>query len=166
MDLSVPILSKWTVTTPSPFIIQNRTPLGVASIFHSAILGSPPAPRCKGGEHQEESTPFGIVFFELICAYAGLCALLLPWQVLLRARAIETQCFVLAAAQVGSHHAKRASYGHALAVDPWGTVLGDCGGAEAGVALVEIDMQRLRDTRKDMPVEQHRREATFYSSLD
>ncbi|XP_061092748.1 deaminated glutathione amidase [Conger conger] len=87
------------------------------------------------------------------------------WEVLLRARAIETQCFVLAAAQVGSHHAKRASYGHALAVDPWGTVLGDCGGAEAGVALVQVDMQKLRDTRRDMPVEQHRREATFYSSL-
>ncbi|KAJ8336653.1 hypothetical protein SKAU_G00378730 [Synaphobranchus kaupii] len=88
------------------------------------------------------------------------------WEVLLRARAIETQCFVLAAAQVGSHHAKRASYGHALAVDPWGVVIGDCGGVETGVALVEIDMQKLRDTRRDMPVQQHRREATFYSSLD
>ncbi|KAG7465252.1 hypothetical protein MATL_G00174500 [Megalops atlanticus] len=88
------------------------------------------------------------------------------WEVLLRARAIETQCFVLAAAQVGSHHAKRASYGHALAVDPWGKVIGDCGGAETGVALVEIDLQKLRDTRMNMPVQQHRRNAEFYSSLD
>ncbi|KAG9346654.1 hypothetical protein JZ751_006965 [Albula glossodonta] len=73
------------------------------------------------------------------------------WEVLLRARAIEAQCFVLAAAQVGSHHAKRASYGHALAVDPWGIVMGDCGGVETGMALVEIDMQKLKDTRRDMP---------------
>ncbi|KAI1898527.1 hypothetical protein AGOR_G00073280 [Albula goreensis] len=88
------------------------------------------------------------------------------WEVLLRARAIEAQCFVLAAAQVGSHHAKRASYGHALAVDPWGMVMGDCGGVETGMALVEIDMQKLKDTRRDMPVQQHRRDTTFYCSLD
>ncbi|KAK1797277.1 hypothetical protein P4O66_008653 [Electrophorus voltai] len=88
------------------------------------------------------------------------------WEVLLRARAIETQCFVLAAAQVGSHHAKRSSYGHALAVDPWGVVIGDCGGADVGVALVEMDMQRLWKTRRDMPVQQHRREKGYYSGLD
>jgi predicted amidohydrolase len=44
------------------------------------------------------------------------------WEVLLRARAIETQCYVVAAAQAGQHNEKRASYGHALIVDPWGKV--------------------------------------------
>ncbi|XP_067303358.1 deaminated glutathione amidase isoform X2 [Pseudorasbora parva] len=88
------------------------------------------------------------------------------WEVLLRARAIETQCFVVAAAQVGAHHAKRASYGHALAVDPWGAVIGDCGGEEVGLKLVQIDLQALRDIRRDMPVQQHRREKDFYCSLD
>uniref|UniRef100_A0A8C1XSB0 Deaminated glutathione amidase n=1 Tax=Cyprinus carpio TaxID=7962 RepID=A0A8C1XSB0_CYPCA len=88
------------------------------------------------------------------------------WEVLLRARAIETQCFVLAAAQVGAHHAKRTSYGHALAVDPWGEVTGDCGGADEGLTLVQIDLQRLRDVRRDMPVQQHRRDQDFYCSLD
>ncbi|KAK7171114.1 hypothetical protein R3I94_001125 [Phoxinus phoxinus] len=88
------------------------------------------------------------------------------WEVLLRARAIETQCFVLAAAQVGSHHSRRASYGHALAVDPWGAVIGDCGGVDVGVALVQIDLQTLRDVRRDMPVQRHRREKDFYCSLD
>ncbi|XP_048884734.1 deaminated glutathione amidase isoform X5 [Brienomyrus brachyistius] len=88
------------------------------------------------------------------------------WEVLLRARAIETQCFVMAAAQVGCHHAKRSSYGHALAVDPWGEVLGDCGATEPGLALVEIDLQKLRDTRRNMPLQQHRRDAEFYCSLD
>lgn len=88
------------------------------------------------------------------------------WEVLLRARAIETQCYVLAAAQVGAHHAKRSSYGHTLAVDPWGVVMADCGGTDVRVAMVEIDMHRLQDTRRDMPVQQHRREKEFYSGLD
>lgn len=88
------------------------------------------------------------------------------FQVLLRARAIETQCFVIAAAQVGAHHAKRTSYGHALAVDPWGVVLGDCGGSDVGIAMVQIDLKGLRDVRKKMPVQQHRRKEEYYSSLD
>ncbi|XP_070849708.1 deaminated glutathione amidase isoform X2 [Chaetodon trifascialis] len=88
------------------------------------------------------------------------------WEVLLRARAIETQCFVLAAAQVGRHHEKRSSYGHALVVDPWGEVLGDCGGEKPGMALVEIDVEKVRSTRRNMPVQQHRRDADFYNSLE
>ncbi|XP_029932865.1 deaminated glutathione amidase isoform X2 [Myripristis murdjan] len=88
------------------------------------------------------------------------------WEILLRARAIETQCFVLAAAQVGRHHEKRSSYGHALAVDPWGAVLGDCGGESTGVTLVEIDLEKVRDTRRNMPVQQHRRDTSFYRSLE
>lgn len=87
-------------------------------------------------------------------------------QVLLRARAIETQCFVLAAAQVGRHHDKRSSYGHALAVDPWGEVLGDCGGDNPGMVLVEIDLERVTSSRRNMPVQQHRRDAAFYRSLE
>ncbi|XP_068164365.1 deaminated glutathione amidase [Antennarius striatus] len=88
------------------------------------------------------------------------------WEVLLRARAIEAQCFVLAAAQVGRHTEKRSSYGHALVVDPWGEVLGDCGGEGPGMTLVEIDMEKLRSTRRNMPVQQHRRDTKFYFSLD
>ncbi|XP_068612196.1 deaminated glutathione amidase [Brachionichthys hirsutus] len=88
------------------------------------------------------------------------------WEVLLRARAIETQSFILAAAQVGRHHEKRSSYGHALVVDPWGEVLGDCGGDEPGMALVEIDMEKLRSTRRNMPVQRHRRATEFYLGLE
>jgi len=50
------------------------------------------------------------------------------WHTLLTARAIETQSYVIAAAQVGRHNGKRESYGHSLAVDPWGEVLADAGG--------------------------------------
>ncbi|XP_077961729.1 deaminated glutathione amidase isoform X1 [Gasterosteus aculeatus] len=88
------------------------------------------------------------------------------WEVLLRARAIENQCFVLAAAQVGRHNEKRRSYGHALAVDPWGEVLADCGGEEPGVALVEIDLEKVAGTRRNMPVQRHRRDASFYRGLE
>lgn len=88
------------------------------------------------------------------------------WEVLLRARAIETQCFVLAAAQVGRHHEKRSSYGHALAVDPWGEVLGDCGGENPGMVLVEINPEKVSSTRRNMPVQQHRRPTAFYQSLE
>ncbi|XP_028285199.1 deaminated glutathione amidase isoform X2 [Parambassis ranga] len=87
-------------------------------------------------------------------------------KVLLRARAIETQCFVLAAAQVGKHHEKRMSYGHALAVDPWGEVLGDCGGEKPGMVLVEMDLEKVNRTRRNMPVQQHRRDVAFYHVLD
>ncbi|GLD53871.1 nitrilase homolog 1 [Lates japonicus] len=88
------------------------------------------------------------------------------WEVLLRARAIETQCYVVAAAQVGRHHEKRSSYGHALAVDPWGEVLGDCGGEKPGMVLVEIDLDKVSSTRRNMPVQQHRRDTGFYQSLE
>ncbi|KAG7496425.1 deaminated glutathione amidase [Solea senegalensis] len=88
------------------------------------------------------------------------------WEVLLRARAIETQCFVLAAAQVGQHHEKRSSYGRALAVDPWGEVLGDCGGEKPGMVLVEIDLDKVSSTRRNMPVQQHRRDSDFYDGVE
>ncbi|KAL7375766.1 hypothetical protein ABVT39_023573 [Epinephelus coioides] len=88
------------------------------------------------------------------------------WEVLLRARAIENQCFVIAAAQVGRHTEKRCSYGHTLVVDPWGEVLGDCGGEKPGMVLVEIDLKKVSNTRRNMPVQQHRRDTGFYKSLE
>ncbi|XP_060922047.1 deaminated glutathione amidase isoform X2 [Limanda limanda] len=87
-------------------------------------------------------------------------------KVLLRARAIETQCFVLAAAQVGRHHEKRWSHGHALAVDPWGEVLGDCGGESPGLVLVQMNLDQVGSTRRNMPVQQHRRAPGFYLGLE
>ncbi|XP_053717130.1 deaminated glutathione amidase isoform X1 [Synchiropus splendidus] len=88
------------------------------------------------------------------------------WEVLLRARAIETQCFVLAAAQVGAHHEKRSSHGHAMAVDPWGEVIADCGGEKPGLRLVEIDLEKLHNTRRNMPTQLHRRDLDFYTGLE
>ena len=78
------------------------------------------------------------------------------WHVLLRARAIENQAYVFAPAQWGFHGGKRASYGHALVVDPWGVVLADCGERD-GYALAAIDFGYQDGVRGKLPCLQHRR---------
>lgn len=78
------------------------------------------------------------------------------WHVLMRARAIENTAYLLAPAQGGRHHAKRTSYGHALAIDPWGHVLADTGDVP-GLAIAKIDPERLRTVREQLPCLQHRR---------
>lgn len=78
------------------------------------------------------------------------------WHVLLRARAIESQCYVLAAAQTGLHFGSRRSYGHALICDPWGTVLAECGEGE-GIASAWIDTAVVERIRAGLPSLAHRR---------
>lgn len=73
------------------------------------------------------------------------------WEVLLRARAIENGAFVLAPAQVGRHDDGRMTWGHALAVDPWGAVLADLGGEAPGLAVVELDLGRVLAARRQVP---------------
>lgn len=78
------------------------------------------------------------------------------WQVLMRARAIEAELFIVAAAQAGRHEDGRETYGHSLVVDPWGEVLLEMGG-EPGLGFAEIDLARIADVRARIPVHQHRR---------
>jgi deaminated glutathione amidase len=80
------------------------------------------------------------------------------WEVLVRARAIETQCYVLAPGQVGRHDdgGLRQSWGHSMIVDPWGHVIARASDGP-GIALAEIDLERVRTIRKGMPVAAHRR---------
>lgn len=78
------------------------------------------------------------------------------WQPLLRARAIETQCYVVAANQCGWHDEKRRTWGHSQIIDPWGTVLTELE-EEPGVALALLEPERLEDVRRRMPVLAHRR---------
>jgi len=77
------------------------------------------------------------------------------WHVLLRARAIESQSYVLAAAQTGHHHGERRSYGHALIADPWGVVLAECGEGE-GFAAAWIDTDVVARVRASLPSLKHR----------
>lgn len=78
------------------------------------------------------------------------------WHLLLRARAVENQCYVIAAAQTGKHNSKRESYGHALIVDPWGTIVCECSEGNT-FSMTEIDLDLLEKVRTRMPVSQHRR---------
>jgi len=77
------------------------------------------------------------------------------WEVLLRARAIETQCYVIAPNQYGSA-ANITTYGHSLLVDPWGNVLADAGAERAGIASAEISHALIDEIRARIPVTQYR----------
>jgi predicted amidohydrolase len=78
------------------------------------------------------------------------------WHPLLRARAIENQVFVLAAAQYGRHNEKRVTFGHSLIVDPWGTTIAEAGDKE-GVALAELDFAFQDRVRRELPALTHRK---------
>lgn len=80
------------------------------------------------------------------------------WHVMLRARAIEAQAFVIASAQVGRHADGRETYGHSLVVDPWGDVLLDMGGETPGLGFCEIDLGRINAVRKQVPALANRRQ--------
>jgi len=78
------------------------------------------------------------------------------WHVLLRARAIESQCFVLAAAQWGKHPQGRTTYGHSLVVDPWGTIIAEASD-RIGAVVADVSREDLRRVRASVPCLQHRR---------
>ncbi|KAK2714404.1 nitrilase and fragile histidine triad fusion protein NitFhit-like [Artemia franciscana] len=135
---------------------------------------------CDPGVEIKEpvNTPFGNValgvcydlrFPEMAQAHAALGADILTfpsaftvatgmahWEPLLRARAIETQCYVIAAAQTGKHNPKRISYGHAMVVDPWGAIIAQCSEG-VGIAFAEVDLDYLKSVRTRIPVQSHKR---------
>ncbi len=76
------------------------------------------------------------------------------WHTLLRARAIENQVYLLAAAQFGRHNDKRVTYGHSLIVDPWGTVLGEAADRE-GIVVAELDFAWQDKVRRELPALTH-----------
>lgn len=77
------------------------------------------------------------------------------WELLLRARAVENQCYVLAAAQGGQHPNGRLTHGNSMVIDPWGEVLARMDKGE-GVVIAELNRQRLVDTRTSLPALRHR----------
>jgi len=73
------------------------------------------------------------------------------WHALLRARAIESQCFVLAAAQAGHHECGRDTYGHSIAISPWGEILAEADGETTGFITAKIDLEQVADARRRVP---------------
>ena len=82
------------------------------------------------------------------------------WETLLRARAIENQCYVIAAAQTGRHNTKRQSFGNAMIIDPWGAVVARVSEGE-GIACASLDFEYLQKVRSRLPVATHRRPELF-----
>jgi predicted amidohydrolase len=76
------------------------------------------------------------------------------WHILLRARAIETGCFVIAPAQAGKHQDSRETYGHSLIIDPWGEILAE-GGTEPGVISATLDLAKVDEVRSKIPSLSH-----------
>ncbi len=100
-------------------------------------------------------------------ASAGADVLLIPsaftlhtgkdhWEILVRARAIENTCWVIAPAQTGKHLKGRSSYGHSMIVDPWGMVVAQCSDGP-GICLAEIDPDLQERVRSSLPSLEHRR---------
>lgn len=80
------------------------------------------------------------------------------WHLLTRARAVDNQCYVINAAQAGKHdpEGKRESYGHAIVVDPWGTVLAEAETPDQDLIFADIDLEMLEGVRLKMPLEEQR----------
>ncbi|MFH1870057.1 MAG: carbon-nitrogen hydrolase family protein [Pseudomonadota bacterium] len=129
----------------------------------------------RGDKLVSFDTPFGRVgvaicydlrFPELFRALGELDLLVLPaaftettgrahWEMLLRARAVENQCYVLAAAQGGRHPTGRLTHGNSMIIDPWGEILARMDKGE-GVVLAELNRQSLVDIRTSLPALKHR----------
>jgi deaminated glutathione amidase len=129
-----------------------------------------------GGEAVAFEAPFGRVglsvcydlrFPELYRALGDCALMVVPaafthttghahWEVLLRARAIENQCYVLAAAQGGWHLNGRRTWGHSMLIDPWGKIIAQRDDG-AGIVTGELDLAYLQQVRESLPALRHRR---------
>ena len=78
------------------------------------------------------------------------------WEVLLRARAIENQCYVLASAQGGTHRNGRRTWGHSMLIDPWGAILGDLPEGEGFISGL-LSKEKLNEVRSKLPALKHRK---------
>jgi nitrilase len=113
------------------------------------------------------SVCYDLRFPELYRSFDDLALILVPsaftavtgaahWHVLLKARAIENQCYVLAAAQGGTHANGRRTYGHSILIDPWGVVIAERPEGP-GVIVGDVDPERIAQVRRELPALAHRR---------
>lgn len=87
------------------------------------------------------------------------------WETLLRARAVETQCYVVAAAQAGKHNQKRESYGDSMIIDPWGQIVGRLPDRLCtGIAVADIDFSLIESVRTKMPIAEQRQPFEFWEA--
>ncbi|MFC1669638.1 carbon-nitrogen hydrolase family protein [Spirochaetota bacterium] len=128
-------------------IVSVKTPLGVFGLSICYDLRFPEHYR-KLAHMNSEVMTVPSAFTE----YTGRA----HWHILLRARAIENQCYVIAPNQTGRHGDDRVSFGHSLIVDPWGEVIADAGEDE-GFAVADLEPEKLTSVRESLPALRHRK---------
>lgn len=153
-DLELPtvVMKESSYTLPGEEMVVVETPAGMLGLTTCFDLRFPLLYQCLVGAGAE--------------ILAVPSAFTVPtgkahWHILLQARAIECQAFVVAAAQVGRHNEKRTTFGHSLIVEPFGSILADAGGeaSEDGGSLIfaDIDLAAVRDVRTRMPIQRQAR---------
>lgn len=135
-------------TAPGSAAVVADTDLGRLGLTICYDLRFPELYRALAVEHGAEILFVPAAF----TAHTGAA----HWHTLLRARAIENQCYLLAPAQAGRHNDKRESYGHALVIDPWGAIIAEVSGGGTGLAVAEVDLAELDRVRREMPCRDHR----------
>jgi deaminated glutathione amidase len=133
---------------PGATAVAVRLPWGVLGVTTCYDLRFP--------EHYKALAKAGAAMLAVPAAFTKVTGEA-HWHVLLRARAIETGCFVLAAAQGGTHENGRATYGHSLIISPWGEVLAEAG-EEPGMISAEIDLGEVAAARQRIPALDHVRD--------
>ncbi|MEG3180517.1 carbon-nitrogen hydrolase family protein [Sphingomonas sp. LT1P40] len=149
-DVDLPTGERWRESdayAPGTRAVTVETPLGVLGLSICYDLRFPDLFRAL--------TDAGVTLLAVPAAFTRPTGAA-HWHVLLRARAIEAGVHVIAAAQTGEHADGRATYGHSLAVDPWGEVLLDMGEG-AGLGFAEIDAAQIAEVRGRVPAIDHRR---------
>ena len=131
---------------PTPVVVE--TPIGKLGLTVCYDLRFP--------ELYRQLVDMGATAFSVPAAFTAKTGAV-HWHTLLKARAVENQCFVLAPGQAGTHPGGRATYGHSLILDPWGETLAECDGAAAGVSTAALDAARLAQVRESFPALKHRR---------
>lgn len=151
--------------------LDNQMPIRESDVF---THGAGPSIIEIDGWRFGESICYDLRFAELYSFYAKneVDVILVPsaflvktgeahWHTLLRARAIESQAYVIASAQGGTHVArdqqKRETFGHSIIVDPWGMVLGEISELKEGYFIFKLSRSRIEQVRKQIPMKSHRR---------
>ena len=141
------VYTESAVVQPGDEIVVLDTPVGRLGLSVCYDLRFP--------EMYRKMSERGAHIFTVPAAFTSITGAA-HWEVLLRARAIENLCYVVAANQGGQHVGGRETYGHSMVIDPWGKILSEC---EQGtdIAVANIDLSQLEETRGKFPVAEHRK---------
>lgn len=150
--------------------LENGLKVKESDIFQHGVL---PSTFDLGVWQFGQTICYDLRFSELYNFYARISvdAILVPsaflvptgeahWHTLLQARAIESQCYIIAAAQAGEHcsgNNKRSTFGHSLIIDPWGTIIGEGSSSKPEVISSELSKDRIASVRRQIPMHHHRR---------